>query len=155
MYIISLIKIKHLGRTDLVKRPQLSFFPGVDSPRIIYGSFWKDYRSWMLWGKINLIHGTEESIFRKGVCFCFLFVLFFCLPELFSFISLPVFPLLKSSLSSKPIINEYRGSVLSWAKLSKTNWLKIIRPSSVILSNILIKTILIPTVFLFSVESRT
>ena len=148
MYIISLIKIKHLGRTDLVKRPQLSFFPGVDYPRIIYGSFWKDHRSWMLWGKIDLIHGTEESIFRKGVCFCFLFVLFFCLPELFSFISLPVFPLLKSSLSSKPIINEYRGSV------SKTNWLKIIRPSSVILSDILIKTILIPTVFLFSVGYR-
>ena len=78
--------------------------------------------------KTDLIHGTEESIFRKSICFCFLFVPFFCLPELFSFISLPVFPLLKSSLSSnvyefiaiKPshtvkiaLDYEYRGSVLS------------------------------------------
>ena len=62
---------------------------------------------------------------------------------------------IKPSHTVKIALNyEYQGSVLSWAKLSKTNWLKIITPSSVILSDISIKTILIPSVFLFSVGYR-
>ena len=45
--------------------------------------------------------------FREGFCFCFVLFSFFCLPELFSFISPPFFPFLKSSLSTKPTINNH------------------------------------------------
>ena len=47
-------------------------------------------------GRITGLRCYDKKIdFREGVCFCFVFFPFFCLPELFSFISPPFFPFLK------------------------------------------------------------
>ena len=86
-------------RIELVKGPRLKFFPGVDYPRI-WGSFQEGSQVYDVMIK-NRLSG--------GVRFCFAFSPFFCLPELFSFISLPFFTFLKSSLSTKPTLNNHRS----------------------------------------------
>ena len=156
----------------------MRFFLGVNFWREFLG---KDHRSSMLWWKIDLIYGTEDSIFREGACFCF--VLFsFLLPSgiirfYFAFVS-SFFeielefethykkPLVHKFIEIKPshtvkmaLDYECWGSVSYYlarcSVLSKTNWLKNLTPSSVILSDISMTTILIPAIFLSSVKYGT
>ena len=60
-------------------------------------------------GRITGLRCYDKNRLSGGVRFCFAFFPFFCLPELFSFISLPFFTFLKSSLSTKPTMNNHRS----------------------------------------------